>query len=232
MMKALFKFFINAKPVELIEHAFSLELSAVGRGLVLIKSKVKPEPNQLVTFDYGFEHKEKVTRFFTGITESITPQGNDVYLLRCVELSYVLHAKIPLVFNFVDGLTILASLSNKTGLKIFHSKAEYWQVEIPSFCSIESGYSALVGLGQSLGVGQLIWQQQTDGSLFVGLPEELPYSNSVFNVDYKVFESIKAENAYAVAMVPGFYPGIEMNGQLVRQVELSGAKMVIKCINK
>lgn len=231
-MKALFKLFINAKPVELLEHSFSLELSAVGRGLVLIKSEIKPQANQLVTFDFGFEHKEKLTRFFTGITESITPQGNDVYLLRCVELTYILHAKIPLVFNFVDGLTILASLSNKTGLKIFHSDAEYWKVEVPSFCSIESGFNALMGLGESLGVGQLVWQQQTDGSLFVGLTEELPYSDSVFNVDYKVFESIKSESAYAVAMVPGFYPGIEMNGQRVRQVELVGAKMVIKCINK
>lgn len=231
-MKALFKLFINATPVELIEHSFSLELSAVGRGMVLIKSDTKPLVNQLVTFDFGFEHKEKVARFFTGITESITPQGNDVYLLRCVELSYVLHAKIPMVFNFVDGLTILASLSNKTGLKIFHSNAEYWKSEIPSFCSIETGFIALMLLGEALGVGQLVWQQQTDGSLFVGLPEELPYSDSVFNVDYKVFESIKSENAYAVAMVPGFYPGINMNGQRVRQVELSGARMVIKCISK
>ena len=143
-----------------------------------------------------------------------------------------MHTKIPLVFNFVDGLTILASLSNKTGLTIFHSKAEYWQLEIPSFCSLDSGFNGLMGLGESLGVGQLVWQQQTDGSLFVGLPEELPYSKSVFNVDYKVFDSIKSENAYGVAMVPGVYPGIEMNGQRVRQVELIGAKMVIKCINK
>lgn len=231
-MKALFKLFISAEPVELIEHNFSLELSAVGRGLVLIRSDSVPLINKLVTFNYGFEHKEKLSRFFTGVTESVTPQGNDVYLLRCVELSNVLHAKIPLVFNFVDGLTILASLSNKTGLKIFHSNAEYWRKEIPSYCSIGSGFNALMELGESLGVGQLVWQQQTDGSLFVGLPEELPYSNSVFNVDHKVFESIKSENAYAVAMVPGFYPGIEMNGQRVRQVELNGSKMVIKCINK
>jgi len=231
-MKALFKLFINAQSIELIEHSFSLELSAVGRGMLLVRSDEAIKKNQLVTFDYGFEHKEKLYRFFTGLIESITPQGNGVYLLRCVELSYVLHAKIPLVFNFVDGLTILASLSNKTGLKIFHSKAEYWKLEIPSFCSIDSGFNALMGLGDSLGVGQLVWQQQTDGSLFVGLQEELPYSDAVFNVDHKVFESIKAESAYAIAMVPGFYPGIEMNGQTVRQVELIGPKMVIKCINK
>lgn len=231
-MKAQFKLFINAQSVDVIEHSFSLELSAVGRGLVLIKSEIEPVSNQLVTFDYGFEHSDTLSRFFTGITESVTPQGNDVYLLRCVELSYVLHASIPLVFNFVDGLTVLASLANKTGLKIFHSSADYWKYEIPSFCSIDTGFNALMGLGESLGVGDLVWQQQTDGSLFVGLPEELPYSNSIFDVDYKVFESIKSENAYAVAMVPGFYPGIEMNGQRVRQVELVGAQMVIKCINK
>lgn len=231
-MKALFKLFINGQPIELLEHSFSLEISAVGRGLLLVKSETAPQPNQLVTFDYGFEHKEKLQRFFTGITESITPQGSGVYLLRCVELSYVLHAKLPMVFNFIDGETIVAALANKTGLKIFHSKADYWKSEIPSFCSIETGFNALMLLGEALGVGSLAWQQQTDGSLFVGLQEELPYSDSVFEVDYKVFEPIKAENAYAVAMVPGFYPGIKINGQQVRQIELSGARMVIKCTNK
>ncbi len=228
-MQSIHNLFINNLKVKLISHDVTRELSAIGRAFFIIKSDNIPQIGQIVIYDMGFEAKPLV-RFFVGMVQSITPQGKGVFAFKAKELVNVLLLQASLVLRHVTLETVMLTLGQKIGLKFVHSNAAYWSKELPFFYSTGTGRDALNMVAAAFGISNFCWQQQADGTVFVGKHSELPTSSNKMNIDYSVFNSMKTDGAWSTSMVPGLMPGVVINEKIINSINITENKMLLKCI--
>lgn len=232
-MQAVHKLYINNAPIELLKHDVTRELSAIGRAFFSVKpNEDSPlKVGQIVIYDYGFKGKNLV-RFFIGLVQSITPQGSGVYSFKAREITALLLSEVNLVLRHVTMEAVISTLGKKTGLNFVHSNAAYWKTETPFYYSLGTGREALNMVKEAFSLDDFCWQQQADGSIFVGLISELPASAQNFNLDFSICEAMGTDGAWRVSMVPGLLPGAMVSGYKINSINISSNKMVLKCITQ
>ncbi|WP_152219711.1 hypothetical protein [Pseudomonas sp. SCB32] len=218
---------IDGKAYPLVKDEIRLELRSPGRAAFTIQAS---EPVKgLVTLDVGYNDKP-LQRHFLGYVERCTAANAVEQVLFCRELSAVLAAPLPLNLRHVDLRTVLAAISDATGLRFRVPDQPYARAKAPFFYSLAAGYQAMDSLSRVFGIPDCIWQQQGDGEVFVG-----NWADSFFGtrpplqLPVELFDDYQGNRGARIAALPGLRPGATINqGERVTSVTLADNQMAIR----
>lgn len=211
----------------LISEDVRLDLKSPGRANFRIQA---PAPvTGLVTLDIGY-NDSTLQRHFLGYVERCTTANAVSQVLFCRELSGILAAPLPLNLRHADLQTVLATISEQTGLQFRVPTQAYATTKAPFFYSLASGFQAMDSLARVYGIDDFIWQQQGNGEVFAGSwPDSFFGSRPPLQLPTELFDDYQGNQSAMVAALPGLRPGATINnGERITSVALAGTQMAIK----
>lgn len=212
---------------DLVKHDVRLELGTPGRAQFTIKST---DPvSGLVTLDIGY-NAAPLQRHFIGYVERSTSVNQVEQVLYCRELAAILAKPLPLNLRHADLRTVLAAISDQTGLRFRVPAQAYAAVKAPFFYSLASGFQAMDSLARVFSIPDFIWQQQGDGEVFAGSWQHSFFGErSALQLPVELFNNYQGNQSAVIAALPGLLPGATINqGERVTSVALVGTEMAIK----
>lgn len=218
---------INGRPFDLVSDEVCLDLRTPGRASLRIKAS---EPQRgLVTLDLGYNEKP-LQRHFCGYIERSTTANEQEQVLFCRELAAVLSYPLPIALRHVNLSTVLAQVSQQTGLRFRVPDAAYAKVRTPYFYSLGDGIQALDSLAQVFSIPDFVWHQQGDGEVFVGSWADSYWgARPPLQLPTELFDGHQANQRAEIAALPGLRPGATINqGQRITRLTLAGTNMVLK----
>lgn len=211
----------------LISEDVRLDLKSPGRANFRIQASAPV--TGLVTLDIGY-NDSTLQRHFMGYVERCTTANAVSQVLFCRELSGILAAPLPLNLRHADLQTVLATISDQTGLQFRVPDQAYATTKAPFFYSLASGFQAMDSLARVYGIDDFIWQQQGNGEVFAGSWTDSFFgSRPPLQLPTELFDDYQGNQSAMVAALPGLRPGATINnGERVTSVALAGTQMGIK----
>lgn len=212
---------------DLVKDDVRLELATPGRAQFTIKSTAPV--SGLVTLDIGY-NAQPLQRHFIGYVERSTSVNQVEQVLYCRELAAILAKPLPMNLRHAHLRTVLAAISDQTGLRFRVPAQAYAAVKAPFFYSLASGFQAMDSLARVFSIPDFIWQQQGDGEVFVGSWQHSFFGQrSPLQLPIELFNNYQGNQSAVIATLPGLRPGATINqGERVTSVALVGTEMAIK----
>ena len=208
-MKAHYLLKINGQDVDVIEHDIRLDLFSPGRASFVVKKNNDDLGD--VTFD--IVEGENVNRVFAGICTDRPNRIDDNYQrIFCREYSSILSNNLPLAMRNVRFSDVLLKISTITNLNFsFNPASDFLEKNSPFFYSIGSGYHCLDSLLETFQVDRPVWQQQIDGSIFVGSWNESFWAGKTPSIPKRFFNNHGVQNSATVPIIANLRPGAELD---------------------
>lgn len=224
-MKLIKTIRVNGTPLALVDDQIRLDLVGPGRASFSVISD-KPLSG-IVQLDAGYAG-QSVQRYFTGYIERCYQQDNQRQLLFCRELSAALNRDLPLALRNVSLRDVLDEIGKQTALEIITPQTDYVVQRVPFFYHLGGGYMALDSCGKVFGIEDFIWQQQGDGSVYVGSWSDSRWaSREVTLPDEWLTDQVQADSA-TIPLMPALRPGVKFNDSYyITSTRLMTDKMVI-----
>lgn len=210
-----------------IKDDVRLELATPGRAQFTIKSSAPV--SGLVTLDIGY-NDSPLQRHFIGYVERSTAVNQVEQVLYCREIAAILVKSLPLNLRHADLRTVLAAISDLTGLRFRVPAQAYASIKAPFFYSLASGFQAMDSLARVFSIPDFMWQQQGDGEVFVGSWQHSFFGERApLQLPVELFNNYQGNQSAVIAALPGLRPGATINqGERVTSVALVGTEMSIK----
>ena len=199
---------ISEKPVTLISQSIRLEIDTPARGILNIKTDEQIERGQLVevAMQLGNEQAHYV---FVGFIESITPSHTNGYQILVRELAALLNRRVAISLQHCTAKDIVSEISAQTGAHFVLPDSAWTKKDLPRYQHIGGGYSALDYLLRAFDVQSPIWQQQPNGTIYVGELEKSLMGSKAINIESEVFSNIGIAGGELPTM-PRLRPGIKI----------------------
>ncbi len=179
-------------------------------------------------FELGYAGEDNVA-FFIGYVEASHTVDEAQQRLFCRELNASLNGDLPLSLRHPTLVDVLAQYTAKTGLKfVVPSGVDYTTTKVPYFQTMGTGVLGMAYVGDVFGIENMLWQQQTDGQVFVGAWADSRWAKTSLTLAEKWFSKVGSDGGKEVPVMPLIRPGVVLNGSKLKQVELRGHKMVVK----
>jgi len=203
----------------------NVKLALFGAGRAIFTVVTDTEPKGLVELHIGY-NIEQITPYFLGVIESKHYDGV-AWRITCRELLGALSFPASIAIRFATAKMVLDKLS-EIGISFVTPSAEYINKKVPCFYHNGTGITALQQLGKVFNIENFIFQQRTDGKIYVGNWQDSGWATSEIN-DFaehpiKVITSTSGE----LIAIPKLRPGLKLNGRYITEVVLSGNKQTIK----
>jgi len=227
-MKLLQLLTIGGVEYELAEDRVMLELSGIGRAQFTINTNGEPiAKKSKVEYSAGYSQHDTLQQVFLGYVESVSPVDSKHVQIFCRELLGVMVYPIMLSLRHPDFETVLAEVSEQTGLEFSLPDQPYASKKIPNFVNQGSGLHLLDGAGKAFEVDDFIYQQQ-GGSIYVGSWADSRWSDlSVDIPDHHCTDWLRGKS-HAMAISPALRPGVELNGRRIKKCEYMGYTMTVE----
>ncbi|MBL4761467.1 MAG: hypothetical protein JKY93_02055 [Gammaproteobacteria bacterium] len=123
----------------------------------------------------------------------------------------------------------LSAISENTGLDFIVPDQQYSKIKVPMFYSMAGGYHCMDSLSRVFSIPQMIWQQQGDGSVYVGSWLHSFWADKQPSVPDKWHDNHGVVGSARVPAFPMLRPGSFVNGEkYLTEVHLDGVHMNIK----
>jgi len=190
---------------KIVSESVVLDLTAPGRAVfvVIADGAAVGDP---VRFRLGIDGGTAL--WFSGYVESCRRIDRKQLRLVVREYSALLSRRWPMAQRNTTARRVLAELSNRTGIafRLGASAAEWIDRPIAHFFNIGTGYAILELLGRHLEISDFLWQNQPDGSVFVGSGTELAGAATVLKFPAMFFTQLSATGADCPCL-PDLRPG-------------------------
>ena len=224
-MKLIKQVWVNGLPFTLVDDEIRLDLLSPGRASLSVISD-KPLSG-IVQIDIGYSGRE-VQRYFTGYIETSTQQDAERQMLFCRELTAGLNRYLPVSLRNTNLKDLLKHISEILKLNFIAPDKDYALKRIPFFYHLGGGYMALDACGPVFEIPDFIWQQQGDGSVFVGSWQDSRWASRPVTIPNQWLTDQKQVNQATIPLTPPLRPGIKFNDQYyINAVRIIKEKMEI-----
>lgn len=223
-MKIIKQLLVNGEEVGLISDDTRLELSSPGRARFLVQSD-KPLTG-VVQFAIGWSGME-LFRLFVGYIDRQTTVNEKQQLLFCRELSAALNRPLFMGLRHITVNDVLTRISKETAISFVAPDKEYVRKQVPHFHHIGGGYQAMDAIGPVFNIPSFIWQQQGDGSVYVGSWKDSRWASRPVQIPDKFFTEHLAFNSAQMMMAPSLRPGVQFNRGIIDSLTCKNDSMVI-----
>jgi hypothetical protein len=217
---------VNGKAVELNTDDVRLGLFNPGRAAFTVNTRETLAG--VVEFSIGY-NPNSLTALFSGFIENSFPIDKKQQQLFCREFTAALNRMLPINLRNCSLPEVLKTASNITAIRFVHPVADYCKTKAPAFYSIGHGYHCMDSLARVYRVPQMIWQQQGDGSVFVGAWKDSYWAGKEIALPVEWQARSGIANAAKVPAVPSVRPGVKFtSGATITSVSFSDAHMEIE----
>ena len=226
-MKLVKTLTIASQTYHLVDDRVILGINTAGRAQFTIDTNGETiKPFTAIALDIGYTQHEYDTRLFVGYIETVNRRDNRQSVLFCREFAAVLNNTVPMNLRHPTLDDVLAEISDKTDLKFITPDQAYTSFKIPHFASLGNGYLALDAIGRAFKVPDYFWQQQPDGSIYVGSWADSVWPERDIELPDEYFDDQHDKTA-VIPAVPSLRPGAVLNGQRVKQVDFADNFMTV-----
>lgn len=213
---------IGGEVVTPAHHNVVLSLRSPGRAVFVVAEDTLP--SGLVEFHIGYQ--DKLVPYFYGVIES-KQQRAGRWFITCRELVGALSFALPIARRH-PTLRDVCDEIERAGITIELPDADYASRKIPCFYHSDDGVNALRKLGSAFGITDYIFQQRTNGNVYVGSWHDSGWQaeDKTITTAEHIFKSSNASSATLFA-VPYLRPGMKLNQRYVGQVELKETEQSI-----
>lgn len=225
-MKIVKRLLIDEQECGLIEDDVVLSLTRPGRARLRVRSDCALDG--LVEIEAGWS-ETRSHQVFRGYVDSQVTVSAGEQLLFCRELSAALNRDLPLGLRRVTAVDVLDSIAETTKLRFSPASAGYMTRDAPFFHHLGGGYHAMDALGDVYQIPDHIWQQQTDGSIYVGSWGDSRWAEPQRRVRIpdNMFTEHLAHNSARIGMIPAVRPGVLFNRGRITSLRMRNESMVI-----
>ncbi|WP_445357275.1 hypothetical protein ACJJIC_14700 [Microbulbifer sp. ANSA002] len=209
-----------------VSSNFRLNLFTPGRALITVQADTPLRG--LVVFRCGY-NLESLTPWFVGYVEACTSVDKKQQRLFCREISAALALRLPLALRNVSCEEALQQITARSGVEFETSTGDHRYLNTPAaaFYNLASGYHAMDSLAEVYGIPRLLWQQQTDGRVYVGSWDHSYWAYRPVQIDRSWERQLTSHNGATLPALPALRPGALYNGDILTGVELAGTQMNI-----
>lgn len=226
-MKLRKTLYVGGEAVKLVSDDVLLSLRSPGRAVFQVQAD--GPLSGLVRFDVGYSSQDRDQTFFVGaVRESVTVDSGQ-QRLRCRELTCVLYQQLHAALRHPTLPEVLQWYTDRTGLRFVVPKRDYAARPVPFFYTLGDGFHGIGTLGEVFGIPDYIWQQQGDGSVFVGSWQDSRWASRPVTLTEKWFSKVTADGGKRGPVLPQLRPGVLLNGAYLTQVQLTGQEMLTRC---
>ena len=208
-MKLFKRLTINGEIIPLVSEDIRLQLNTPGRASFVVS---KPVERGVISFDIGYK-KETIYRYFYGYIESVTKIDEEHYSIFCQEFGAVLNRRITTNIQHVTLKDVVQELAKQTALKFIVPDKPYSKTLTACFYSTGGGYHCMDSLEDIFSIDQYVWQQQTDGKIFVGSWDDSRWKDRTVAIADKWLVKHGVGNSATMPIVPTLRPGVEISGR-------------------
>lgn len=198
-------------------------------GTATIVTNIEPNMHQVIAYECGYNNT--LTRWFMGYVQSYKQVNNDTYSLFCRELSAILRNALPLAMQHKTLTEVLNVVTEITGLQFVIPDQDYAKTPAAYIINHNTGYSLMDSLGDTYSIERYTWQQQGDGRIFVGSWHDSIWNGRDIPIPHHYINKAQIDSA-EIPMNPLLRPGVTINGQRVRNIQLHREKMQITWMSK
>ncbi|GLS26149.1 hypothetical protein [Marinibactrum halimedae] len=215
---------INGEPHKLVNESIQLDLFLPGRASFTVVSR-KPLKG-LIRYRCGYD-LANIKPYFLGYVETATTVDQQQQRLFCRELSASLYYPLSIIANNVALLDVLDQLSSKTGLRFItpDNAPSYLQNRTAKFYALANGYYALRTLSKVFGYQQPLWQQEADGSVYVGAWSDSRWASTPVSIPNRWQQVVGVADGARVPAIPALRPGVQIDGRIVTQLTFADVHM-------
>lgn len=214
----------EAKPYDVL-----CKLSYRNPGTAKIITNIEPTMKQIIAYECGYN--KKLTRYFMGYVESWKETNNQEFALFCREFSASLRNPLTLAMQHPTLIDVLDKITEITGLKFIVPGKDYAKTPTPYIISQSTGYALLDLLGEAFNIERYVWQQQGDGSIFIGSWYDSLWYGKNIPVPFQLLTNTDI-NTTTIPLNPMLRPGVIVNGERIREITLHKEKMHITWMTK
>ncbi|MCJ2164669.1 MULTISPECIES: hypothetical protein [unclassified Pseudodesulfovibrio] len=228
-MKLRKTFYVNDEAVKLVEEDVHLSLYSPGRAIFQVQSAAPLTGH--VRLDVGYSTQDKDQTYFIGVIRDSQTVDTDQQRLRCRELTCVLYTQLHAALRHPTLRDVVQWYTDQTGLRFVVPDKPYAAKQVPAFYTLGDGFHGINSLGAIFGIEDYIWQQQGDGTVFVGSWQDSRWATRPVTIPEERFTKVTATGGKESQVMPQLRPGIRLNGKYLTGVQLTGHKMVTTCEN-
>lgn len=218
---------VNSEVVGLVSEDVQLSLFSPGRATFVVKAS--EALSGIVRLALGYSTQDKDQLYFMGYVESSTTVDGRQQKLLCRELTGALYKKMPCSLRHPTLPDVVAWYAARTGLAFVVPEATYAKKRVPCFQTLGAGFLGMDSLGAVFGVTKYIWQQQGDGSVFVGSWIDSRWPARPTSLPEEWNSKVAADGAKVHPALPALRPGVLLGGKVVTAIQLEGHEMVTRC---
>ncbi|HGP4144714.1 TPA: hypothetical protein ACLLIE_004008 [Enterobacter roggenkampii] len=223
-VKPIKRLYLSGDEVHIADLNMVLELNSCGRGFVTAQTD-QDYTGKMVRLDVGYS--DLLLRWFTGYVERSQPADKGFVRLFVRELAGVFEKSWPCSFQHPTLRDVAAWLTEQSGITIAVPDADYSDKPIPHLTHSGSGMQLLNNLGRAFSVPDYVWYQLPDGSLYVGGAEKSLFAGRPVDIPAEFSQESAGGNTMTIPLVQSLRPGVEVNGQRLTKVQLSGDSMTV-----
>ena len=224
-MKIIKTLTVNNQPYGLVSEDIRLDLCSPGRAnLTVIADKSLAG---IVILRAGWSDATIYSWFIGYIENSITVNSQQQKLF-CRELTATLNRPLYLGLRKVSVNDILIKLTEMTEINFATPDADYINNrKSPYFYHLGNGYQLMDAIGSAYQINQYIWQQQGNGSVYVGSWQDSRWADKPIQLPDSLFTEHLSTNSASLPMTPAIRPGVKFNRGIIHSVQLIAENMVI-----
>jgi len=224
-MKLLQQLTVAGKVYPLIKDDVRLALNTPGRACFTVQA-TEPLKGSVI-YQAGWTG-QALRYVFVGTVANSATINHRTQQLYCRELTAVLHRPLELALRHVTLPQVLDAIHTQTQLTFVTPEAAYTQEQAAYFYSLASGYKAMDDLAKVYQIPNFIWQQQEDGTVYVGSWQESSWAmNTVELPDQLLTEHVTGCSA-TIGLMPALRVGVKTNRGRINSVTLQQHKMDIE----
>lgn len=228
-MKILKNIVIGNIQKQLISTNIILELSACGRGFVVVDAQQNESfINKTVKIDIGYHNN--VQRWFTGYVESeqVAQTGTKKLMVR--ELIGIYAKKFDCSFQHPTIKIITDYLTANYHLAFDLPNADYINTKIPHFKHSGTGFHLLNAIGHAFNINDFIFYQKQSGVIYLGSHNDSYYFDKNIDIGDNLNKSAlktASVNSVTLPFIPKIRPGVILNNRRVKQVNLADDELTL-----
>lgn len=225
-MKIQTLLFVNEVEAEISDCCIRLDLFTPGRAVISLTGLVPVKAQSIeVRASMGGEDYRRV---FWGYIEDVTEKQSGVYEVIAREFAAILNQRIAINLRHCTPSDVLAAVADQTGLQFVLPENSWTTQTIPRFQHVGGGYMVLDKLLTLWSVTDGVWQQQSDGRVYVGESLNSVPGSKTISLPVDAYKSHSITGG-SLPLVPRIRPGVRINlldeTFVVHAVEIKGDSM-------
>lgn len=196
---------VNGNDCKIVSESVVLDLTAPGRAVFVIQAD-QISTGGLLQFHFGTNGK--IELWFSGYIENARKIDGKQIRITVREYSALLARRWTMSQRYTTARRVLSELSGRTGIgfRMGSGSVKWADTPIPYFFNIGSGYGILELIGKHLQIPDFVWQNQPDGTIFIGSGSELAGAGSVLGIPTRFFTNLTGSGADCPCL-PALRPG-------------------------